>query len=225
MLSSDVGLTAVTIFEFFLHGSWDSTEASEMTWIDEICLLARLPPPVKRQDTLVMPFGFTIWVLIVLSMIASLIFLFSYTFVSKQKSEVSYGHWLLFVISAFFQESNDQLITLKSNGLRIFLALFLSMTFILSSSYAGLLVSFLSIPPKLPIFHTLKDVAQSPIPLVQYNAMKEDSDPNVYREMILSRTFEHVMPPTLLPIVLKGNLISYGSKLLYWQMIKDDIIR
>ena len=223
LFSSDVGISAMYIY--FYPEILDKIDLSEMMWADENCLLARLPPPIKRQDTLIMPFSSTIWILLFAACFGALVFLFGYSYQYKQKAELSDSLWLLIICASLFQEHDGNVNKLKSDGLRLFFSIFFSMTFILTSSYAGVLVSFLSIPPKLPLMRTMKDVAESPLPLVQYSFMKEPFDPNVYRQKILDKTFEHDRPPTLLSKVLNGELILIGSRLLLNDMIKKDTSR
>ena len=134
-----------------------------------------------------MPFSLTTWVLIFVVAIITLLFLFGYTHQFKEQAELSYSLWAIIISASLFQEHDGNVNTLKSDGLRLFFSIFFSMTFILTTSYAGVLVSFLSIPPRLPLLKTMKDVAESPLPLVQYLEMKEPFDPNEHRQKILEK--------------------------------------
>ena len=223
LLSSDVGITGILLYAF--PDGFDKNDFSVWMWAEENIILARLPPPVKRQDTLIMPFSLTTWILIMLFSILTIVFLFCYTYKYKDEAELSYSLWVLIISASLFQEHDGNVNTLKSDGLRLFFSIFFSMTFVLTSSYAGVLVSFLSIPPKLPLMKTMADVAKSPLPLVQYSDMKEPTDPNADRRKILERVFEHITPPTLLPQVIDGELLLFGAKLLVEDMIKEDIKR
>ena len=166
VFSSDISITGIILYAF--PAAHDKIDISERTWIEENCFLAGVPPPIRRQDTLTMPFSFSTWTLIFVIMLITIIFLCAYTFISKEDAELSYGHWVIIISASVFQEHDDKLIYLQSNGLRLFFCIFFCMTFILTSSYAGVLVSFLSIPPKVPLLKTLEDIADSSLPLVQY---------------------------------------------------------
>ena len=170
-----------------------------------------------------MPFGLITWIFLFVTMTISTLFVMSHTYFSKEAAQFSYGEWVVHMAACLFQEPHGSLVYMKSNGLRVFITIFLAMTFILSSSYAGTLVSFLSIPPKIPLMKTMKDVALSGTPLVQYTDVKEASDPNVYRNMILDNTFEHDTPAVLVPDALKGELIIFGNLMFWWHYIKNDI--
>ena len=73
--------------------------------------------------------------------------------------------------------------------------------------------------------HSMQDVASSSLPLVQYVDWKEDSNPNIYKDTILTRTYEHVTPPTQISKVLDGELIMFGNLRNFWDMMKEDIKR
>ena len=72
--SADVGVTGVLLYAFLPDANL-KIEFSKMTWIEENCIMAKVPPPVQRKDTLIMPFHTTVWILIFISMIISIVFL------------------------------------------------------------------------------------------------------------------------------------------------------
>ena len=221
VFSSDVGITAITHYVFH-DVSKNTVEFSGTMFILRDVLLARIPQAVKRRDTLTRPFGHLTWIVLFVTMFCCILFVLGHTYFAKTQAEYSYGEWFLHMVACLFQEPDTSLIYMKSDGLRLFIIIFLAMTFILSSSYAGTLVSFLSIPSKIPFMKTLKDVALSGLPLVQYTDVKEAGDPNVWRDMILKRTFEDDSPPTLLPRALKGELIIFGNYMMLSSLINDD---
>ena len=213
---SEVGFGAIYIYEF----DFTRMELSEPIWQDDECLMAGLPPPVKRRDTLILPFQPLVWVCALLCMVASISFLFIYTWISMDGNKISYAAWFIHIFAAFFQEPHMSLTELKSNGVRMFFVIFMSMTFILATAYAGTLTSFLSIPPRSPTLKTLKDVAESSIDLVQIEGLKDTSSHiNEYKKIIMSRTFEHETPPTLLNRVINRDLIYFGSRDFMWYTI------
>ena len=220
---SDVGFGAIYIYE---HDFMKTFELSEPVWQDDECLLAGLPPPVKRSDTLILSFKPLVWALALGSIVISLSFLFIYTWITNNSENVSYGSWFIHIIAAFFQEPDMSLTKLKSDGIRIFLVIFMSMTFILATAYAGTLTSFLSIPPKSPKMKSLKDVAESSLSLVQIQIKDTfSSHINEYKKIIISRTFEHATPPTLLDRVINRDLIYFGSRDFMWFTIGKGLKR
>ena len=124
LLSSDVGITGILLYAF--PDGFDKNDFSVWMWAEENCIIARLPPPVKRQDTLFMPFSLITWILIVVFSILVLIFLFGYTFIYNDEAELSYALWILIISASLFQEHDGNVNTLKSDGLRLLFSIFFS---------------------------------------------------------------------------------------------------
>ena len=142
-------------------------EHSDTMYLDLECVLAGMPVAEKRRDTLVMPFQNTIWVMILITLIASAALLYFYVEFFKEMSVYSFGEWAMHIWATFFQEPHSSLSFLKSIPLRAFFMIFTAMSFVLASSYSGILVSYLTTPPRLLILNTLQDMADSKLDVLQ----------------------------------------------------------
>ena len=189
-------------------------ELSEITWHDELCLMAGVPPPVKRRDTLIIPFDSMVWFLAAVTMIGSIAFLFLYIWSFQETSEVGFGDGFMYLWASVFQEPGQSMNYVTSNGLRCFLLIFSFTFLVLSQSYSGNLVSFLTIPPKSPIMTTLADLADSPLPVIQIEKLKEDPRmvTNPDKRRILKKIVETQEMAEQIPKIINREAILFGSK-------------
>ena len=222
--SSDIALGCLYTYEF--RSFIPALEISEYLWQDDECLLAGLPPPVKKRDTLIQPFDSIVWICSIASVAGTIMLAFGYTKSLGDEAPISYGAWLSHIFATFFQEPHLSVTELKSDKVRIFMTIFMSMTFILTSAYAGILKSFLSIPPKPPTLKTLQEVAESSTPLVQHEGFI-DTSPLLSedKQKIVKRTTGHMAPPSLIGQVIEEKIILFGSKDLMQYHIGEDLFR
>ena len=199
-------------------------DPSEIIWHDEDCFLAAVPPPVKRRDTLILPYQLLVWACIFVAIVACIMFIFIYVSVFGDRAELTHSKAFLYFWAAVFQEPEQKMNYIKSYGLRIYLVTFTSMFFILSQSYSGNLVSYLSIPPKLNLMVTLRDVSESSlIPYSFPSALySPELERNEHKQKIMSKakaTFELLK---YLPETLAGKATLIGSKKNQMYLIKEN---
>ena len=199
-------------------------ENTVMIWQDEDCLLAGYPPPMKRRDTLILPFDRSVWLFSFLIMICSIIFVFVYIWIAGPRAELKYGQAFTYLWATVFQEPAQTLDRVQSNGFRIFLVIFTATFFILSTSYSGNLVSFLSIPPKRDILHSLEDVANSPQYAIQLEFMQylSEFNTNPHKQIIAGKTQGVFDIGEHIPKVRELEAVLFGSKDYLKYLIKID---
>ena len=124
---------------------------------DDWCFAVRRPEPWSRFHGVYMPFTPTVWILIALSLLTvTLAFIY---LVKAADKDIKTSNAILFTFGTSLNESFEM--QPKSNSLRLLVTLFSLMAMVLSVSYGGILVSFLTVRVYPEAMSSLEELASA----------------------------------------------------------------
>ena len=167
---------------------------TEYLYQQEICFMGQLPPIGLNWQSLFRPYSLPVWYLAIGSFTASMIFMLAYVWHRKEMAEITYRQAFMCLWAIIFYESDATPFKLKTNGVRLFIMLFIWMAFIFCTGYTGTLISFLTVPQRAKPLSTLEQVSESKKSTEAVQALPDMmmGIPNLFVQDIATRSTEIV---------------------------------
>ncbi|XP_040575409.1 ionotropic receptor 21a-like isoform X1 [Lepeophtheirus salmonis] len=159
--------TDIAFAQFFITPSrMDRIDFTQPYDIDKVCFMVIKPPPLAQWKSLAYPLTISVWLGVFLSILVSLGFIYIYTTVTNSyEKSFSFVSGVFFYLGTLFDISQPMTSTLSKLSIRLAYTTFLLAIFVVTIGYRGSLISVLSVPHQSPPINSVKEVAESPLPI------------------------------------------------------------
>ncbi len=126
---------------------------------DNVCFMIKKPPPLEKWKALFLPFAFSTWVWYLVTVVIFFLFaILHYWLVFNHDFNESLA-MVQFTFQLLLDNSSPRMGDVNSTNLRIYFAIVLLMSFTLTASYKGSLVSNLSVETPIKPPDTARELA------------------------------------------------------------------
>nr|XP_040575485.1 glutamate receptor ionotropic, delta-1-like [Lepeophtheirus salmonis] len=162
--------TDIAFAQFFITPSrMDRIDFTQPYDIEKVCFMVIKSPPLPQWKSLAYPLTLSVWLGVFLSILGSLGFIYIYTTVTNSyEKSFSFVSGVFFYLGTLFDISQPMTSTLSKLSIRLAYTTFLLAIFVVTIGYRGSLISVLSVPHQSLPINSVKEVAESPLPIASF---------------------------------------------------------
>lgn len=126
---------------------------------DNVCFMIKKPPPLEKWKALFQPFGAVTWIFYMVTVIICCLLAVLHAIVVFNHDFKAKGDMLQFTYQLLLDNSSPRMGDVFTHNLRVYFAILLLSSFVLTASYKGSLVSNLSVETPLKPPDTARELA------------------------------------------------------------------